>query len=113
MSSPITTHALDTARGLPAAGLPVELEQLTEDGWRSLRLATTNDDGRVPGFTDGLELRAATYRMTFDTDAYFASIGTEGFYPVVRVVFQIREAGGHYHVPLLISPFGYSTYRGS
>jgi 5-hydroxyisourate hydrolase len=113
VSSPITTHALDTARGAPAAGLPVELEQLTDDGWRSLVRAVTNDDGRVPGFTDGLQLQVATYRMTFDTDAYFTATSTEGFYPVVRVVFQIRAPDEHYHVPLLISPFGYSTYRGS
>jgi 5-hydroxyisourate hydrolase len=113
MSSPITTHALDTARGCPAAGLPLELEQLTDDGWVSLRRAVTNDDGRVPGFTDGVELQQATYRMTFDTAAYFEATGVVGFYPVVRVVFQILEPGQHYHVPLLISPFGYSTYRGS
>lgn len=113
MSSPITTHALDTARGVPAAGLPIELEQLTDDGWSSLVRAETNDDGRVPGFTDGVELAVATYRMTFDTAAYFERTGTEGFYPVVRVVFQIRAPEQHYHVPLLISPFGYSTYRGS
>lgn len=113
MSSPITTHALDTARGLPADGLPVELEQLTDDGWVSLRRATTNDDGRVPGFTDGLVLEASTYRMTFDTDAYFAAKEIEGFYPVARVVFRIRDTASHYHIPLLLSPFGYSTYRGS
>lgn len=113
MSNPITTHALDTARGVPAAGLPVELEQLTDTGWTSLRRAVTNADGRVPDFTAGLSLQVATYRMTFDTGAYFDRIGTEGFYPVVRVVFQIRAPGDHYHVPLLISPFGYSTYRGS
>jgi len=113
VSSPITTHALDTARGAPAAGLPVELEQLTDEGWATLVRAVTNDDGRVQGFTDGVELAAATYRMTFDTSAYFDRTGTEGFYPVVRVVFQIRAPGEHYHVPLLLSPFGYSTYRGS
>jgi len=109
----LSTHALDTARGRPAAGLPVELEQLTDDGWVSLRLGETNDDGRVPGFTDGLDLVAATYRMSFDTATYFDANGVEGFYPVVRVVFQIREPDEHHHVPLLISPFGYSTYRGS
>jgi len=113
VSSPITTHALDTATGAPAAGLPVELEQLTDDGWVSLVRATTNSDGRVPGFTDGVTLTDATYRMTFDTATYFDASGTEGFYPVVRVVFRIREPGEHYHVPLLLSPFGYSTYRGS
>jgi len=113
MTSPITTHALDTARGCPAAGLPVELEQLTDEGWVSLRRGTTDADGRAPGFTDGLALQRATYRMTFDTGAYFEAVGVEGFYPVVRVVFQIRAPGQHHHVPLLLSPFGYSTYRGS
>lgn len=109
----LSTHALDTARGRPAEGLPVELEQLTEDGWVSLRRGVTNDDGRVPGFADGLAMSQATYRMTFDTAAYFDKTGVEGFYPVVRVVFQVRAPEEHHHVPLLISPFGYSTYRGS
>ena len=109
----LSTHALDTARGKPAEGLPVELEQLTDDGWVSLQRGVTNYDGRVPGFADGLSLAQATYRMSFDTGAYFDANDIEGFYPVVRVVFQVRAPGEHHHVPLLISPFGYSTYRGS
>ena len=109
----LSTHALDTARGRPAEGLPVELEQRTDQGWVSLRRGVTNEDGRVPGFSDGLEMTQATYRMTFDTGAYFAASGVEGFYPVVRVVFEVRAPEEHHHVPLLISPYGYSTYRGS
>ncbi len=109
----LSTHALDTARGCPAAGLPVELEQLTDDGWVSLRQGQTNGDGRVPGLSDGLVMEEATYRMSFDTGTYFETTGVEGFYPEVRVVFQVREPSEHHHVPLLISPFGYSTYRGS
>jgi 5-hydroxyisourate hydrolase len=113
MNGPLTTHILDTARGCPAAGVPVDLEQLTDDGWSVLRRGVTNDDGRIPGFTAGLALEVSTYRMVFDTDAYFASTQTEAFYPVVRVVFVVRDPSSHHHVPLLLSPYGYSTYRGS
>lgn len=110
--NPLTTHVLDTARGVPAAGVPITLEIAHGDGWQPLARGTTNDDGRVRDFVSG-RLQCTTYRMSFDTDAYWQSLGVEGFYPVVRVVFRVTEPDSHHHVPLLLSPFGYSTYRGS
>ncbi len=113
--SAITTHVLDTARGKPAAGVPVTLSRLSaNDDWEALGRGETNGDGRLPDLlpTD-TALTAGTYRLIFETDAYFNAQGLEGFYPSVTVLFRVMEAGGHYHVPLLLSPFGYSTYRGS
>jgi 5-hydroxyisourate hydrolase len=111
----ISTHVLDTARGRPAAGVPVVLEQVAADGaGRELLRATTDTDGRVRELAPaGAPLGAGRYRLTFDTGAYFGAAGVGAFYPVVRVEFVVRDATQHHHVPLLLSPFGYSTYRGS
>lgn len=112
--STISTHILDTARGVPAEGVPITLEALTDKGWEHIGGGVTNDDGRVGSLLierDALEL--GVYRMNFETSAYFELLGTRGFYPVVRVVFEVLAPDEHYHVPLLLSPFGYSTYRGS
>jgi 5-hydroxyisourate hydrolase len=112
--SGLSTHVLDLARGRPAAGVPVRLEVQRLDGWEQLRQATTDDDGRVPRLLpDGGALLPGDYRLTFDTAAYFALHGADGFYPAVTVAFTVRDAAQHHHVPLLLSPFGYSTYRGS
>jgi len=109
----ITTHVLDTSTGRPARGVPVELELRGPDGsWTRIGAGRTDDDGRLRTLvSQDAPLQAGTYRIAFDTGAYFA--GRESFYPEVRIVFTVREAGGHYHVPLLLSPYGYSTYRGS
>lgn len=110
----ISTHVLDTARGCPAQGLPIALWR--EDGADLIELGSgvTNHDGRIAGFIpEGTALPEGTYRIRFDTGAYFESQEIEGFYPEVVVRFIIRAADEHYHVPLLISPFGFSTYRGS
>ena len=113
--STISTHILDTAHGRPAAGVPITLErQIGAAGWQRLGGGTTDDDGRVRTLlADGNTLDPGTYRMTFATAAYFQAQGVTGFYPVVYVIFAIQAADEHYHVPLLLSPFGYSTYRGS
>jgi len=113
--SGITTHVLDTSRGRPAAGVPVTLEVQSADGaWKALGSGTTDADGRLRNlFPSGAALAAGTYRLTFDTAAYFRAQSAESFYPRVEVVFTVRDASQHYHVPLLLSPFGYSTYRGS
>ncbi len=111
--SPITTHVLDTARGRPAAGLPITLEIEQGERWHELARGSTNADGRIADLLAPGSLAAGRYRMTFATGAYFAAAGVTGFYPYVTVVFDIAEPAQHYHVPLLLSPFGYSTYRGS
>ena len=107
----ISTHVLDTARGHPAQGVPVTLEHDGGGGWQELARAATDDDGRIRELVAG-ELADGHYRLTFDTAAYFRVVGDAAFYPEVSVVFTVA-GGGHHHVPLLLSPFGYTTYRGS
>jgi 5-hydroxyisourate hydrolase len=116
--SAITTHVLDVARGRPAAGVPITLD-LAESGgadasWRRLGHGVTDRDGRLRDLlADGERPAIGVYRLTFDTAAYFAAAGQESFYPLVQVVFRLTRPDEHHHVPLLLSPFGYSTYRGS
>jgi len=112
--SPITTHVLDTALGRPAAGVPIQLDILDLGAWQELARGATDADGRLRGMLpDDLTLAPGLYRITFDTGAYFDSLSIRGFYPYVSIVFEILHSDQHYHVPLLISPYGYSTYRGS
>lgn len=111
--STISTHVLDTARGLPARGVRITLQRLVGHEWEDIATAATNADGRAPELlSKGTELAAGIYRMRFDVSAYFHEQRTKSFYPYVEVVFELA-ADGHYHVPLLLSPWGYSTYRGS
>jgi 5-hydroxyisourate hydrolase len=109
--SAITTHVLDTSRGLPAAGVPVVLEAQSADGaWKRLGFGATNADGRVGSLVaEESALTEGVYRLVFDTRTY----NPDGLYPEVTVTFQVRDAGRHYHIPLLLSPHGYTTYRGS
>jgi len=113
--SGITTHVLDTSAGRPAEGVAVRLERREgEDGeWRELAVGRTDADGRVPDLLSGEALEPARYRIRVEVGPYFAARGVHAFYPYAEVVFTVREPGGHYHVPLLLSPFGYTTYRGS
>lgn len=110
--SAITTHVLDAARGTPAAGVPVRLERLDGSGYAEVAVARTDDDGRVrdlgPHRAD-----PGTYRLRFDTGAYFAAGGRSGFFPEVCIVFTLADPDEHHHVPLLLSPYAYSTYKGS
>jgi 5-hydroxyisourate hydrolase len=109
----ISTHVLDTARGRPAGGVPVTLSVRASDGsWSVLGRAETDADGRVKSLSDGV-LSAGVYRLEFDTAHYFVQVGASGFYPEVSVVFILQNPAEHLHVPLLLSPFGYSTYRGT
>lgn len=113
--SMITTHILDVSKGKPANGIPVTLEYF-EDGqsWRSIGQGVADADGRVKDLlSSDAELAEGVYRLTFNTGLYFAAQKKQGFYPEVIVTFVIDDATQHYHVPLLLSPFGYSTYRGS
>jgi 5-hydroxyisourate hydrolase len=111
--SPLTTHVLDTATGLPASGLNLVLSRRQGDTWTELAKGTTNNDGRVSPLLAEGELSPGVYRMHFDTGAWFAATGSQGFYPWVDVVFEVTDSTRHHHVPLLLSPYGYSTYRGS
>jgi 5-hydroxyisourate hydrolase len=107
--SAITTHVLDTARGVPAAGVAVTLERVTSDGVVAIGSGVTDTDGRLRSLLGDERPQQGTYRLRFDTRAYDAA----SFYPEVTVTFEVRDPAAHYHVPLLLSPFGYSTYRGS
>ena len=111
----ISTHILDVARGAPAGGVEVALaSQNTDESWTELSNAWTDQDGRVkPFFLVSEPIQPGTYRLVFDTESYFTTLGVDSFFPQVSIVFRIDDAAQHYHVPLLISPFGYSTYRGS
>ena len=110
----ISTHVLDTSVGLPAAGVRVALELRTGDTWKALGAASTDADGRVRELLpSGTALARGVYRVQFDTGAYFTSRGVKAFYPSVAVEFEVTNAAQHHHVPLLLTPFGYSTYRGS
>ncbi|HEX5120664.1 MAG TPA: hydroxyisourate hydrolase [Pseudonocardiaceae bacterium] len=101
----ITTHVLDTAAGRPAAGVPVRLEALADTGWHTVGQAVTDDDGRVRDF--GVAPAVGRYRLTFDTEARSA------FFPEISVTFVVTDPSQHHHVPILLSPFAFSTYRGS
>ena len=113
--SGITTHVLDTAAGRPARGVPVRLEVRADSrGWVTLAERTTDTDGRVRDLlAEGGKLDAGTYRLTFGTGEYFKARGQATFFPEATIVFEVREPSQHHHVPLLLSPYGYSTYRGS
>ncbi len=112
--SAITTHVLDTSRGRPAAGVAVVLELREGSAHRELGRGATDADGRLRTLLpDGAALSPGEYRLTFLTGPYFEAAGVTGFYPEVTIAFTVRDAEQHYHVPLLLNPYGYSTYRGS
>ncbi|KAI9592075.1 transthyretin family protein [Syncephalis fuscata] len=119
---PITSHVLDTGRGRPAANLPVLLEytglSVTSHAeavaWAVLGTTLTNQDGRCPGLTkSGDTLQPGCYRVTLILKAYYAQFNEKCFYPFVQIVFELTAPEDHYHIPLLLSPYSYSTYRGS
>ena len=111
--SGITTHVLDTSRGCPAAGINVELHRKLGESWITVGEGRTDANGRCNSLTGDVQPEVGTYRLVFHAGAYFQAGNTETFYPDIPIIFEVREPGAHYHVPLLISPFGYSTYRGS
>lgn len=109
--SQVTTHVLDSALGIPAQSVGVLLEVITSDGWVAVGEGETDTDGRI-GELGPDSLDEGWYRLTFATEGYFTRSGRETFYPEVSITFAVTTAD-HYHVPLLLSPFGYTTYRGS
>ena len=112
--SGITTHVLDVAAGRPAAGVEIKLCERNRHGeWRDRGHAVTDDDGRAAAILGSNGLEASIYRLRFEVAEYFERQGTAAFFPFVDVVFQVADPAAGYHVPLLLSPWGYSTYRGS
>ena len=112
--SSITTHVLDTSSGTPAAGVPVTLElQISPTKWKTLARGSTDSGGRLSNLLAQGRLTKGIYRLTFDTKSYFRKQQIRSFYPRVTVIFAVRDGKQHYHIPLLLSPYGYSTYRGS
>ena len=109
----ITTHVLDTSTGRPGKGIAIELEREHRGVWNLIGGGITDDDGRLRTLTPAGPLPVATYRIRFQTGLYFAAQGTTGFFPVVEIQFAVTDENAHYHVPLLLSPYSYSTYRGS
>lgn len=113
--SRISTHVLDLAHGKPAKDVPVRLERRELSGeWVRLGTSRTDADGRCGQLLPPSEvLRAGLYRLVFDTGSYHRAQETEGFYPVVEITFQVKEGESQFHIPLLLSPYGYTTYRGN
>jgi 5-hydroxyisourate hydrolase len=111
--SQITTHVLDVSTGRPATNIEVGLEVQNGDDWIELGRARTDNDGRSRGLLGATALSVGAYRLIFHTGAYFAERRIATLYPQVNIVFDVPDVAQHYHIPLLLSPFGYSTYRGS
>jgi 5-hydroxyisourate hydrolase len=110
----ISTHVLDLSTGRPAAEVEVSLERPDGEAWIQMGKADTDEDGRVTQLLPaGMKLEAGTYRLSFAIEAYYQRDGVPSFYPIVQISFQVTDPDQQYHVPLLLSPFGYSTYRGS
>ncbi len=116
MKSPITTHVLDTANGHPASGIHVTLEKRGDNGkWKELANDVTNEDGRITDwYKPGSKAEPGTYRVVFHVEPYLKATGPSPlFYSEIPVIFHLSEPEAHYHIPLLLNPYGYSTYRGS
>lgn len=113
--SAITTHVLDTSRGQPANHVVVKLEiESAARSWKQIARGATDADGRAGNLLpDGFALQAGVYRLIFDTGSYFAAQQVQAFYREVVIVFIVSDPDQHYHVPLLLNPFGFTTYRGS
>ena len=108
----ISTHILDTSAGRPAADVRVTLLVQHDTHWHEIASGTTNDDGRVSCWEPEPSIAAGIYKLTFDVDSYFSARAITAFYPGVEICFRAGD-DEHYHVPLLLNPFGYATYRGS
>jgi 5-hydroxyisourate hydrolase len=110
----VSTHVLDTAAGQPAAGVAVRLDrQEPGGGWAELASGHTGPDGRLAGWLPDGQPVAGLHRLAIGSGGYFARQGVATLYPEVTITFEVSEPGGHYHLPVLLSPFGYTTYRGS
>ncbi|HLG41161.1 MAG TPA: hydroxyisourate hydrolase [Chitinophagaceae bacterium] len=111
--SQLTTHVLDTTKGKPAPGIPIVLYHQKKEGWIEVTRGVTNNDGRIPDLLKkGVVMELCTYKLRFETQSYFEKQSIQTFYPFVEITFRVTTQE-HYHIPLLLNPFGYSTYRGS
>jgi 5-hydroxyisourate hydrolase len=111
--SAITTHVLDTSLGRPGAGIRVQLHRKSGNEWKPIGDSRTDANGRCADLMNSENAELGTYRLLFFSADYFRERDTKTFYPEIPVIFEVKDSAQHYHVPLLISPFGYSTYRGS
>lgn len=111
----LSSHILDISKGMPATGVPIKLEKLNEQNktWAFVDEKITDVNGRVPDFLNMDKKNLGIYKLTFLTGDYFKKNNIESFYPFIEVVFQIKDSSSHYHVPITLSAFGYSTYRGN
>ncbi len=109
----ISTHVLDTSLGRPASGIAITIERKEGSAHVAVGAGTTDADGRVKELVPEGKLVRGEYRVRFDLAGYFTSRAVESFYPEATIVFTVKDENAHYHVPLLLSPYGYSTYRGS
>jgi|SRR5215469_8482087 len=111
--SAITTHVLDTSRGRPAAGVRVELYLRSGHDWQPIGEASTDANGRCQNLVGEKRIETGTYRLLFHASEYYKTLHAETFYSEIPIIFEVRDPNAHYHVPLLLSPYGYSTYRGT
>lgn len=112
--NPLSVHVLNLENGLPSPGIEVTLEKHQGTKWLPLAQGTTNEQGRIGElFPSQQPFEAGEYRVVFKTGAYFKQAGRETFFPEIPVIFQVKQTDQHYHIPLLLSPYGFSTYRGS
>ncbi|MBY5927319.1 MULTISPECIES: hydroxyisourate hydrolase [Halomonas] len=113
-SNPISVHVLNTQTGTPSSNVEVKLEQQTDNGWVTVATATTSEDGRISAlFPEGDTFEPGVYRAVFETGDWYKEQDISTFFPEITVPFEVDNVDQHYHIPLLLSPYAYSTYRGS
>lgn len=112
--NPLSVHVLNLQTGTPSAGIQVTLERHTGATWQALAQGTTNEQGRIPElFPANMAIDKGEYRVVFKTGEYYQKLHQDTFFPEIPVIFEVRQTDQHYHIPLLLSPYGFSTYRGS
>ncbi len=114
LASPISVHVLNLETGKPSKNVTVVLDKKTSSGWQKLSQKSTDTNGRINDlFPSGIKFESGAYMVTFQTDEYFSQQQQKSFFPEVNIVFQVESTGEHYHIPLLLNKYGYSTYRGN
>ena len=114
-TSAITTHVLDTSRGIAAKGLAISLysHDSVQESWELVKHSVTNEDGRCLDLLSQAQLQLGKYKLVFHTSLYFEAFKEECFFPFIEIIFSVKDAITHFHIPLLLSPFSYTTYRGT